>query len=132
MTLTGQFGCEQGENCENCPQDCGGCGTAASCDYDDRCEDGEDDYCQDCQFTGFCEENSDCPDFKGGLYDYVCVDDRCVIAHLPFVTNTCFYDYDCPLTWKCKVKPVDYHGETYVCPVQNPNCRVCLPPWIET
>jgi hypothetical protein len=128
----GQFGCEQGENCESCPQDCGACGTSGgSCDYDDRCEDDEDEYCQDCQFTGFCEDEEDCPDFQGDSYKYVCVDDRCVLEDLPWVTNTCLGPANCPSGWTCTDIPENYHGSSYECPENQPTCKVCIPNWVQ-
>ncbi len=128
--VCGLYGCEQGENCRNCATDCGGCGSSGQCDYDGRCESGEDEYCQDCQFTGFCSTTSECPNFQGGILKYVCVNDRCVIEDLPFVTNTCETDLDCPTEgWKCKKVEAGYQGSTFTCPESAPNCKVCVPPW---
>lgn len=125
----GANGCEVGENCQNCPSDCGTCGASSSCDYDSKCEDGEDENCQDCQFTGFCEDNEDCPDFQGSEFRYVCMDDRCILEDLPLVTNTCSTDSQCPTGWKCKKAVDGYHGSGYTCPNQQSSCSICVPPW---
>lgn len=125
-------GCQQGENCMNCPADCGPCGTSETCNNDGKCQTGEDLTCEDCQFTGFCVTQNDCPDHQGNGYHYTCVDDRCILSDLPLVTNNCSTDANCPIGWKCKDIPESYHGSTYVCPGTPPaeNCKVCIPSWV--
>jgi hypothetical protein len=127
--LCGWNGCEVGENCMNCPYDCGTCGEAETCDNDGKCEDGEPNDCVDCMATGFCTQNSDCPDFQGGEYVYFCVLDRCVLQDLPSVTNTCEREEHCPNGWKCVKIPDNYHGSSYTCPGPSP-CQVCVPRWV--
>ncbi len=120
----GQNGCEQGENCENCPDDCGSCNYSSSCNDNGKCDRGEPKDCTDCMATGYCAQDSDCPDFDG--YTYLCVTDQCVLQDLPSVTTTCNLPTDCDSGWKCIDIPDWYHGSTYYCG----GCKVCVPRWV--
>lgn len=119
--VCGSNGCELGENCANCSADCGVCSVVTSCNNNDNCEPGETKSCPDCQISGFCKHNSDCPATNGNTY--VCVNDTCVLNDLPGYSTTCGSEVDCTSGYKC-----DY-SDQYVCPYWLPHCKVCLPPW---
>ena len=85
--VCGSNGCELGENCVNCSVDCGICSVVTSCNNNGNCEPGETKSCEDCQISGFCKHDNDCPATNGNTY--VCVNDTCILNDLPGYSTTC-------------------------------------------
>ena len=57
--VCGQKGCEGGENCANCPQDCGACCGNGACDNGENCSSCPDD-CGACCGNGACDFGETC------------------------------------------------------------------------
>lgn len=111
--------CEQGENCNTCPADCGACGDNSTCNNNGNCDTGEGKDCPDCQVFGYCGTGGgSCP--TPNDYSYTCSDDRCALNDLPFVTTTCISPYDCDWGWVCT------GSDAYDLPSGE---GACLPPW---
>jgi hypothetical protein len=125
-------GCELGESCWSCPQDCGDCGDDGNPDPDDgECTENESHSSDECLIPyDRCDNDQDCASYHG-QYGFVCVDKRCTARDVPSFVSPCDGPEDCASGWRCTIsEKLQGDGCYFLSGGILVPCPVCHPPWL--